>query len=220
MIKQGEVKIYKSDRRENVVTPAFKVFSTFGFGASHDCFGKLQVFNQEILAPAKSIKHNNFENQEVVLIPLVGAIDIDFGDKSRFVHIEQLSAFHTQRLDCFEVKNPYESEFVSYLQIRFPENQVRKEILKDFQLDRKNQLFALLESEMYSIAIGSFEGRKEGTYTLRNSENKLFVFVINGAFEVENRLVETGDGLSFDHIDKTGFEALSENAIIMIVETQ
>ena len=45
-----------------------------------------------------------------------------------------------------------------------------------------------------------------------------FVFIIEGAFEVQNRLLEARDGLSLWNLSKLEFEALSNDAILMIIE--
>lgn len=90
--------------------------------------------------------------------------------------------------------------------------------LFDFDLTQKNQLISLFETANALGFVGIYEGRKEGLYKLKNPSNGIFVFVINGAFEVENRLLESKDGLRLQQIDNIEWEALSENAILLILE--
>ena len=66
--------------------------------------------------------------------------------------------------------------------------------------------------------IGKFDGRKEEIYTLKNKNNGIFVFIIDGVFEVQNHLLHARDGLSLKNIEAIEFEALSENAIVLLLE--
>lgn len=66
--------------------------------------------------------------------------------------------------------------------------------------------------------IGLFDGRKEGTFTLKNPRNGVFAFVLSGAFEIEDRLLEAKDGLALKVTHKIEWEALSENAILLVIE--
>jgi len=218
MTSQCEIKIYKSDRRKRTVASGLEVYSTFSSGVTHNSLGALQIFNQEILAPSGKIQYSNFKNQKIVLIPLVGAIDVDFEGSRQFAHIGQVFAFLAQ--EEFEIKNPYKSESVSYLLIGFDSSRSSGDVFSEFELKPQNTLRNIVETENFTLWMASFEGRKEGVYLLRNQRRKLFVFVIQGAFEFENRLIETGDGLSFDAIDKCEFEALSRDALLLLIECE
>lgn len=50
------------------------------------------------------------------------------------------------------------------------------------------------------------------------SGNGLFVYVINEVFEFENLLLEIRGGLSLKNRKQIEIEALSENAIILLLE--
>lgn len=100
------------------------------------------------------------------------------------------------------------------------------EILNDSQKYIKNTVDFSLRNNSLPISerlnfpnfIGLYDGRAEGFYTLKNSEKSIFGFVINGAFEFQNRLLETRDGLLLWEIKELEFEALSENALILFME--
>jgi len=47
----------------------------------------------------------------------------------------------------------------------------------------------------------------------------VYVFVIEGAFEVQNRLLHARDGLSLSSATEVEFEALSNDAMLLILET-
>ena len=66
--------------------------------------------------------------------------------------------------------------------------------------------------------IGQFDGREEAVYTLKDPKNGAFIFVIEGAFEVQNRLLESRDSLALWSVGNLELEALSNNALILLLE--
>jgi hypothetical protein len=69
-----------------------------------------------------------------------------------------------------------------------------------------------------SIHLGNFHGREEGIHFLKHPRQGIFVFIVEGAFEVQNRLLQPRDGLALWNIDQIEFEALSNDAIMLLVE--
>jgi redox-sensitive bicupin YhaK (pirin superfamily) len=71
------------------------------------------------------------------------------------------------------------------------------------------------------LSIGQFRGRQEARYQLSHKTHGLFVFVIEGAFEVQGRLLHPRDGLAFWNVaEPAELEALSNDAIILLMEVK
>ncbi|MNL57654.1 hypothetical protein D3C87_1812330 [compost metagenome] len=110
---------------------------------------------------------------------------------------------------------------MGYLEFEF---QMEKQDLKNdfqhykFDLSSHNKLHSLFEIENTFGFIGIYDGRKEGTFTLKNTNNGIFVFVINGAFEIEDRLLEAKDGLAIKKTRTIEWESLSQNAMLLVIE--
>ncbi|MCB0664287.1 MAG: hypothetical protein KDC80_00620, partial [Saprospiraceae bacterium] len=64
--------------------------------------------------------------------------------------------------------------------------------------------------------IGSYSGRKDGELNFSSERNEVFVFILSGVFEVENRLLQSRDALLLNKIHRLEFEALCNDAIIVI----
>lgn len=56
------------------------------------------------------------------------------------------------------------------------------------------------------------------SYLSQNPENTCFVFVIDGAFEVQNRLVYSKDGILLPEAGEVEFDALSNGGILLRFE--
>ena len=94
----------------------------------------------------------------------------------------------------------------------------KKDIIA-FNLENKNQLLSIQTPlSKNAFFIGQYGGREEDEYVLKNFSNSVFVFVVEGAFEVANRLLETRDGMALSHIETVEFEALSHDAILLLLE--
>ena len=56
------------------------------------------------------------------------------------------------------------------------------------------------------------------TYHVKDKRSRLFVFMIEGAFEVEGRLLHAWDSLDLWDATTTEMEALSNEAMILVIE--
>ena len=226
MIQQNLAQIFKSESRGRFESNGHNCFSTFNFGSyfeeSRKPFGSLHVVNEVIIAPQQTIQTVLEVNTVVLVLPLFGGVDYkdSLGNQS-FIGVEQIRIVFARKEMSFELANGYESENVSYLQIGFnAETQEYKNKFQQFNfgLTNKNQLIPLFKISNALGFIGMYGARKEGFYSLKSDSKCVFIFIINGAFEIENRLLESKDGLSLSGIDSLEWEALSENALLVVLE--
>jgi hypothetical protein len=226
MIKQIPAQIYKSETRGIFKSEKYNCFATFNFDQFQDLsrvpFGSLKILNEEILAPQHCISRVIKADTNVIILPLFGGIEYkdNFGI-TEFLRVEQIRTIVAEEDRTVEIFNPYENENVSFLTIHFQkETQYFKNYFQRSEIDLtiRNKLIRLIETEEAVCFIGVYDGRKEGFYTLKNSKNGVFTFVVNGAFEVEDRLLEAKDGLSMKNTEVIEWEALSENAVLLVFE--
>lgn len=243
MLPQSKGKIFLSEERGLNELEWFRSYNTFNFGRYYNefktPFGALYVLNEDTLAGDRSFTMNVEEDSCIILIPVVGAIACkDSTGNAGLVEAGQAQLLNIPAGGSFEVKNPYGSDLVKFLQlwIKTPGTTVSP-AAQSFSFDltgRKNRLIeifspapgALLNSSQsssqHSAALpvglmGKFAGREEATYQILNG-NGLFAFVIEGVFEVQYRLLHAGDGLGLWGLQEVELEALSNDAIILLVE--
>lgn len=223
-MKQSPAKIYKASFREGTTSDVFRSLPVLDFGLTDEkqTFGNLKILNDETLAPYHSVSITAQETSDILILPLVGALDYkDSLGNTAFLVTEQIRIFSVYEGMSFELFNPYEKDLVNYLQIRITNNQedfTVKSSTKNFDFSKKNELIPIFENNHVSCFIGVYDGRKEDTYHLKENKKGVAAFVINGAFEFENRLIETKDALALWEMDSVEFEALSENAILLVLE--
>lgn len=219
-----EVQIYKSHLRGIINSENWKCLSIFNYRSyeeiSRKPFGNLMVWNDETLASNSEITHQITTNCQVIIIPIVGAIDFENPNYKEFITINELRIFDLTKNEIFKISNPYKNELVNYLHIQFKKNDdlSSNSIKNNFDLTQNNQLIPILDNKVAKGFIGIYSGRKEEIYKLQNPKKNIFVYTISGAFELQNRLLESGDGLRLSNIEAIEFEALSENAMLLVFE--
>ena len=227
-MQQTEAKIFLSDQRGCTQTDTFRSFHTFNFGSffneNKKPFGTLQAFNEDTLTADATIAQTIEAQTTVVLIPIFGAIEVKNGFNTEGVYITSGEAyfFKTVNEEAITISNPYDSDMVNYIQMRLQNDEYQpfnNEQITTFDfIENKNQLIPYFSDNKNYGFIGQYEGRKESVYTIKNPQNGVFVFVIEGVFEVQNRLLHARDGLALWDVEEVELEALSNNAVILLVE--
>ncbi|MCR8559151.1 hypothetical protein KXD93_15950 [Mucilaginibacter sp. BJC16-A38] len=229
MITQSKGKIYLANERGLTETSWFRSLYMFNFGSYQrehkNPFGSLYVLNEDTLDGGKSLKWLVEENTDIILLPVVGAIEFSAGNENTgILKAGMIQVLSLPSGGSYEVKNPYPDQLVKYLQIWI--KTLADKTYSSFQstFDLGNyQLIDLFHAEApqnssYSGAIIKLNGRQEDTYYKKNPANGVFVYSVQGALEVQYRLLHEGDGLALWDVDEVAFEALSNNAILLIIE--
>ncbi|OMP79142.1 pirin family protein [[Flexibacter] sp. ATCC 35208] len=223
MIPQSKGKMYLSDERGYNEMPWFRTYNTFNFGRYFNehkqPFGALYVLNEDVLAGGNGFRMEIETASDIILLPVVGAITVSTNDgHNGLLEAGQVQVLHLTRGTTFEVRNPYENDLVKFLQLWIKTPIATSATLTTFDLSHKDQLHTLINNDTYSLSIGKFNGRAETTYPLKDKAKGVFVFNIEGAFEVQYRLLHNGDGLALWDVDAIEMEALSSDAIILLLE--
>jgi quercetin 2,3-dioxygenase len=234
MVQQTKGKIFLADERGHNQTEQFRSYNTFNFGNYHQPHkkpvGDLQLLNDDTLAAGASLQLFVEADMIVLLIPVVGAIAYkDMAGNEAMVYAGEAQITALKKGTGFTVTNPYGTDLVNYLQVWLKAAiGIKGSYIVTFDLDEKrNSLIPLLSSygntneaerNNFNILIGKVAGREELLYQLQDKRNGLFVYVIEGAFEVKDRLLHARDGLALWEINEADAEALSNDAILLLIE--
>jgi hypothetical protein len=226
MIRQSPAQIFLSGQRRKRQSGVHRSFSTFSYGAHENThkfnLSKLFVLNDEELAGSGSVNIRIRQASYMLLLPITGDLEVSSAEGGKTtVNVGELKVLSLPRQSSVVLSNPFPDDTINYLQLCIKvEKNLDLSALYSFDLDADNNQLIRLCAPMttFSVSIGRFKGRTEGLYRLRNTYSRLFCFVISGAFEVEHRLLQMRDGLSLSAIDAAEFEALSEDAVLLLVE--
>jgi quercetin 2,3-dioxygenase len=230
-----EAKIYLSEQRGKTEFPLFRSFHTFNFGNYFDenknPYGVIRVFNDNTLAAGKSMKMQVEKPTDVLILPLVGGIEFKNSTGYHdFLEVGKMQIFTAEAGMEYEVLNPYEAEenasqqntarLINYLEIWIEKKVAVSPKTEQVSIDieKRNELLPIYSTENTFAYFGKFGGREDNICQLKNGKNGVFAFVIEGAFEFQNRLLHPRDGLALWNVQEIDFEALSNDAMLLIFE--
>ena len=213
---QQPAKILLADKRFSYQSSEYRCLSTPIYQNGVD--KRTLRFSDETLAPQKSRWFTLDEDATVIVLPLVGTVVYESPESMRSSTIapEEVQTQFLKKGDTFSLKNPSREKLVNYLQIWL--KLYSTETKESFSGYSNNVLKTILKTEHFNLHFGVFDGRMESDFVPSYHQNTLMAFVINGAFEVQNRLLESRDCLAVWNTKTIELEALSENAIILLLE--
>jgi hypothetical protein len=219
-----EATIYLAEKRartQSLTHRSFHCFNADSFHNANDSFYNLAAVNDETLIPSSHVEYSLVANNLIVLLPLIGKLEYKIGDKTGVADVGECIVLYGQRNSTLTLANTYEGEAINFVCTWFHHNERGEQyvITSCFDLDKtKNTLTSLCTAEHIKCHIGKFSGRKKVTLTSGNDTRGLFVFVLEGVFEVEDRLLHHKDGLAISTPAEAAFEALSNDAILLVFE--
>lgn len=227
MIPQSQAKIFLSKNRSITNSGWVKSCATFkkvnNSGSALDGFYNLK---DDVLSAGKTLTIIVEEDADLVLLPVAGAVIYkDSCGNNAIIEAGEVQHFRVKRSDVIKVFNPYEDELVNFIHLWMRPGSLNSLSAKSrfsFEGDSKNKLIKLFDDDnantVIKFSIGKFDGRRDVLYKVKHPGSCLFVFVIEGAFEAQYRLLETRDALALWNIEEAEIEALSNNAVLLIVE--
>lgn len=221
---KSEAIIYLSESRGSTWSASHQSFHTFNFGnyfqEHRGPFKDLIAVNDEVLLPVASLNYESPDNCVVWLLPVAGAIEIKC-DEAHVAEAGQGILLSIQKGSVLTLSNPYQHEPVGFIACWFSAGEVgvMQALASSFDLDAsKNFLVSVFTFRNFRFHIGKFSGRTDTALQLQSTDGAVFVFIIEGAFEVQGRLLQQRDGLSIASVSTLDFEALSNDAILFIIE--
>lgn len=228
MLTNTEAQMYLADHRGCTQSDHYRSWHTFNFGSyqqeSRMPFEALQAFNDNTLLAGKQHLIHVEQPTEFIILPIVGGLDVTIDqDETCFVGAGEAFQFLALPNKAYKLANPFDPETINFLEIWLtPTEAIDKPNIKaltSFNLQNRNELLPLFDgrNQPYRTFIGMYNGRQAGEYAAQ--EKQVFIFVIQGAFEVQNRLLHPRDGLALWNLNEPlEFEALSNDAILLIME--
>ncbi len=228
MIQQNEARIFLAKQRSITTTGWRKSCALLKDNSDNKTvFGSLYNVQDDVLSARRTLSFTTEYDAILMILPIAGSII--YGDtcgNSAVIEASKMQYFPVKKNAEIKIFNPYDEERINFLRLLLKPGSLNAMVnTACFSFEReanKNkllQLFAGYNEKMpVKFFIGKFDGREEALYKTSKPGSILFVFVIEGAFEVQYRLLETRDALAIWNADIMDMEALSNNAVILLME--
>jgi len=219
-------KVYLADQRGLIENSSVRRYSTFNFESFFNehkaAFQNLFICNDDSVAAGKLNFYLAKANSLHLFMPITGGIDIVAKNMEFSLETRQVQLLSLEKGEVLEISNPFKNDVSNYLHLGMTNDFVFfKDQLFSFDFEKNpNKLIDIIFGYKYpfKLSAGIFTDREKGNYKLQEKSNSLFTFIIDGAFEIEGRLVHARDGVTFWDTDDVEFEALSNNAILVNLE--
>jgi redox-sensitive bicupin YhaK (pirin superfamily) len=233
MIPQPAVKMFLADERGVSENEWFRSYHTFNFGNYFNehkyPLDDVYIINDDSLDAGRSLRMLIEEDSYIILLPVIGAIAYkDSPGDNNLAAAGQVVILAPGKGEVIEISNPFDEGIVNFLQIwiKTDTTVARASHQSTYHINECINGLQKISPPIFGssslpfiLSIGKFKGRGESNYHFAIESARLFVFVVEGAFEVEGRLLHARDGLAFTNAQKIEIEALSNEAIILLIES-
>ena len=195
-------------------------------------FGALRVLNDDIVAPGKGFGTHPHDNMEIITIPLEGALEHkDSMDNIGVIEADEIQVMSAGTGVYHSEYNKNSDRSVNLLQLWVFPNQKNvtprydQKSIKEFK--KTNTLYPIItpNSEGATLWIhqdawfhlGDFNQETTVSYTLNKEGNGVYVFIIEGAAEIEGQRLQKRDALGVWETNSISIIA-KENTRILIIE--
>ena len=225
--------IYLADQRGISENDRSICWSTLNYGQyqhpERQAYGTLLTLNDELFMPGYQDDYHTGQAVWVVIIPITGEVVYQpASGKPLTIDVGHVYVNYVPGGTAFKLINPYVDDRINFLYLEFKAGELSLTgdtvHLYDFSFkDQENQLipvniFDSSPNLPFTLHIGQFGGREEAVFQPENSDSLFFTFVIAGAFELQGRLLHQRDGLALWNLKEADMEALSNNAVILVME--
>jgi len=210
-----------------------KSYHTFSFASYYNPermnFGVLRVLNDDIIAPTMGFDMHPHNNMEIISIPLEGELE----HKDSMGNVAIIKAGEIQVMSAGT--GIYHSEYNKssekegkFLQIWvFPNKKNvtprydqyilknEKNVLQQILSPNKDEEGVWIHQNAW-FHLGNFDADKIVEYQLKNTENGVYAFVINGNITIEDVELQTRDALGIWNTNSLIFKTITETTILLM----
>ena len=228
--------LHKANTRGHANHGWLDSWHTFSFAGYHDPsrihFGALRVLNDDTVAPGMGFGAHPHDNMEIISIPLEGALE----HKDNMGHTQTISQGDIQVMSAgtgiqHAEKNKNPDKPVKFFQIWiFPnkKNVKPRYDQKTFtEAEKHNKLLTIVSPVGYPdgvniqqdawFSLGKLDKGFSTTYKLKNKENGVYAFVIEGDVSINDQQLNRRDGLGITDTDQLEIKA-ADNAELLLME--
>lgn len=177
--------------------------------------GKFKIFETTIL-PGQFWEKPLLSGGVQICIPLLGSI---FLEEGKFLEPGECTYFFSPNGKPIQVENPHQYDSIHFLWIEIPCPHATGARSIAFRLEDKLCHIAQIELLGTLISLNLYLGKIAGRHDARMlTEGSSLGFVLSGAFEYQNCLLEQGDGLWIEEGTVIEMESLTAEGLVVLLE--
>jgi len=210
---------------------------TFSFGQYYDPermhFGVLRVLNDDVVEGGKGFGTHPHDNMEIISIPLSGALEHQ-DNMGNTITIKQgdVQVMSAGTGIAHSEYNKNEDKKVKFLQIwvipKIRDVKPRYELKSYDLIKRNNTLIQIVSPDKTDdgvwihqdawFSIGKFEAGHSFSYKCKKPKNGLYIFNIEGAFEVAGEYLSDKDGIAISESAEVEMKPTGADNLVLVME--
>ncbi|ODS81152.1 MAG: hypothetical protein ABS46_12325 [Cytophagaceae bacterium SCN 52-12] len=210
----NETYILPAEKREGRSGSHGSVFPLFNDTARPDFLKSVSRFDDITLRAGGSLELCPGAKETFFILPLAGSVDLlGAGDSIPIENGTWLKAAPSPGSSC-RICNPFDQP-VNFLLIGYDDPQAGSHDMSGGKLVLDNQLLPLHASAGFGIIVGRFGERESVETSLRGPG--LLAYVLEGIFEVKDRLLQSRDALSVPDALSLDFECFTHGGLVLFI---
>ena len=211
-------------------------YHTFSFGGYYDAsrihFGSLRVLNDDTVAAGMGFGTHPHDNMEIISIPLSGDLkhrdsmgneaiikqgDIQVMSAGTGITHSEMNANRDKEVKFLQIWVFPNQKNVQprYDQITIDESKMSNNFLQVLSPSKEDEGVWIHQNAWFSM--GLLEKGATVNYPLKNKDNGVYAFIIEGSVSINNEVLEKRDGLGITETDFFTVTA-SEDAKVLLME--
>ena len=194
-------------------------------------FGVLRVLNDDQVAPGKGFGTHPHNNMEIISIPLEGDLEHkDSMGNEAVIHQGDVQVMSAGTGISHSEYNKNQDKEVKFLQIWIFPNKKNVEPRYDQvsirDIAKDNEFYQVLSSNANDAGVwihqnawfhlGEFEAGKSQKYELKDKNNGVYAFVLEGDVEIDGEKLNYRDGMGIWDVDEIHVNSTSKSRILLI----
>ena len=235
-MKTGSLTIHKAGSRGHANHGWLDSFHTFSFAGYYDParthFGALRVLNDDRVAAGMGFGRHPHDNMEIISIPTFGDLkhkdsmgnetiikqgDIQVMSAGTGIAHSEMNANTDKEVRFFQIWLFPKQKNVEprYGQYTIDESKLHNNLLQVLSPDANAEGVWIHQDAWFSM--GNLDENFETSYTLKNKDNGVYAFVLEGDITINGQQLNRRDGLGIKETDLLHIKANS-NAKLLLME--
>jgi redox-sensitive bicupin YhaK (pirin superfamily) len=227
--------LHKADTRGKANHGWLNSFHSFSFAEYYDParthFGTLRVLNDDTVAAGMGFGRHPHNNMEIISIPTYGDLkhqdslgnetvikqgDIQVMSAGTGVQHSEMNANKDKEVRFFQIwVFPREKNVTPrYGQLTLDESKMKNNLLQVLSPNADDEGVWINQDAWFSM--GQLDKDFETTYTLKNANNGVYAFVIEGDVTINGQELNRRDGLGIKETDTLQIKANSEARLLLM----
>lgn len=225
--EMDDVKIYIAEQRGEILRDKACIRSTFNYEGYSDAhrlpYDALLHVNEWSAAGDQELQIPVQKDTMTILLPMQDGLIVTVDGRPSIVAVGNIFVWKAAGSAVIRVRGLQDVAYFQHLVLQCPVSPDQAGAsaypLPILEAEAKNKMLALFDPTVQPIQLyfGAFLGKSDFLLDAERSFSHFFAYALEGNFEIEGRILFTGDALSLTDFTKLDIECLSATGLLLLL---